>query len=308
MAEITAALVKELREKAGAGMMDCKKALTETGGDVEAAIDWLRKKGLSAAAKKAGRVAAEGLVGVVTDGTSGAVVEINAETDFVGRNDKFQGFVDTAARLSLGVEGDIARLATTAYPGTGHDVQGELTQLIATIGENMSLRRATRLSVGDGVVAGYVHGGVTPTLGKIGVLIALESTGDKAKLATLGKQLAMHVAAASPRSLSVADLDPAAVERERAVLTDQAGAQGKTPEIVAKMVEGRLRKFYQDVVLTEQTFVVDGETKIAKVIDNAAKDVGAPIKLTGFVRFQIGEGIEKVVTDFAAEVAAQAKV
>ena len=308
MAEITAALVKELREKAGAGMMDCKKALTETGGDVEAAIDWLRKKGLSAAAKKAGRVAAEGLVGVVVEGTSGAVVEINAETDFVGRNDTFQGFVDTAARLSLGVEGDIARLATAAYPGTGRDVQGELTQLIATIGENMSLRRATKLSVGEGVVAGYVHGGVTPTLGKIGVLIALESTGDKAKLAALGKQLAMHVAAASPRSLSVADLDPAAVERERAVLTDQAGAQGKTPEIVAKMVEGRLRKFYQDVVLTEQTFVVDGETKIAKVIDNAAKDIGAPVKLTGFVRFQIGEGIEKVVTDFAAEVAAQAKV
>ncbi len=299
MAEITAALVKELREKSGAGMMDCKKALTETSGDVEAAVDWLRKKGLSAAAKKAGRVAAEGLVGVVSSGTEGAVVEVNAETDFVGRNETFQKFVERASKLALATEGNVAKMST--------EVQAELTQLIATIGENMSLRRAKKLSVGKGVVASYVHTPVTPTLGKIGVLVALESAGDPAKLAAFGKQLAMHVAATNPQSVSVAELDPAAVERERAVLTDQAAGSGKTPEIVAKMVEGRLRKFYQDVVLLEQTFVIDGETKVAKALEAAGKDAGAPVKVAGIARFQLGEGIEKKESDFAAEVAAQLK-
>lgn len=308
MAEITAALVKELREKTGAGMMDCKKALTETSGDLEASIDWLRKKGLSAAAKKAGRVAAEGLVGVAVEGTAGAVVEVNSETDFVARNETFQSFVATVAKLALSNDGDMARIASAAYPGTGRDVQGELTNLIATIGENMSLRRSRRLSVSNGIVASYVHTAVAPSLGKIGVLVALESTGDKAKLAAFGKQLAMHVAAANPQSIAIADLDPAAVARERQVQTDLAAQSGKAADIVAKMVEGRLRKFYQDVVLTEQTYVIDGETKVAKAIDAAAKDVGAPVKVAGFARFQLGEGIEKKQDDFAAEVAAQAGV
>ena len=306
MAEITAALVKELREKTGAGMMDCKKALNETGGDLEAAIDWLRKKGLSAAAKKAGRVAAEGLVGVVANGTAGALVEVNSETDFVARNDTFQAFVQVAAQQALANDGDIAKVATAPYPGTGRDVQGELTNLIATIGENMSLRRARRLAVSQGVVASYVHTAVAPSLGKIGVLVALESAGDNAKLAAFGKQLAMHVAAANPQSVSTADLDPTAVERERKVQLEVAGQTAKTPEIAAKMVEGRLRKFYQDVVLMEQTYVIDGETKVAKAIEAAAKDAGAPIKVTGFARFALGEGIEKKQDDFAAEVAAQA--
>ena len=307
MAEITASLVKELREKTGAGMMDCKKALGETAGDVEKAVDWLRTKGLSAASKKAGRVAAEGLVGVAADGTRGAVVEVNAETDFVGRNDQFQKFVAAATRLALENGGDLAKVATAPFPGTGRDVQGELTNLIATIGENMSLRRAASLSVSDGVVVAYTHNAVAPDLGKIGVLVALESTGDKAKLGTLAKQLAMHVAATNPQSLTVADLDQAAIERERAVLAEKAGQQGKTAEIVAKMVEGGLRKFHQEVVLLEQAFVMDGKTKVSKVVEDAAKLVGGPVRLVGFLRFALGEGIEKKSEDFAAEVAAQLK-
>ena len=307
MAEITASLVKELREKTGAGMMDCKKALGETAGDVEKAVDWLRTKGLSAASKKAGRVAAEGLVGVAADGTRGAVVEVNAETDFVGRNDQFQKFVAAATKLALDNGGDLAKVAAAPFPGTGRDVQGELTNLIATIGENMSLRRAASLSVSDGVVVAYTHNAVAPDLGKIGVLVALESTGDKAKLGTLGKQLAMHVAATNPQSLTVADLDQAAIERERAVLAEKAGQQGKTAEIVAKMVEGGLRKFHQEVVLLEQAFVMDGKTKVSKVVEDAGKQVGGPVRLAGFLRFALGEGIEKKSEDFAAEVAAQLK-
>jgi len=307
MAEITASLVKELREKTGAGMMDCKKALGETAGDVEKAVDWLRTKGLSAASKKAGRVAAEGLVGVAADGTRGAVVEVNAETDFVGRNDQFQKFVAAATKLALENGGDLAKVAAAPFPGTGRDVQGELTNLIATIGENMSLRRAASLSVSDGVVVAYTHNAVAPDLGKIGVLVALESTGDKAKLGALGKQLAMHVAATNPQSLTVAELDQAAIERERAVLAEKAGQQGKTAEIVAKMVEGGLRKFHQEVVLLEQAFVMDGKTKVSKVVEDSAKQVGAPVRLTGFLRFALGEGIEKKSEDFAAEVAAQLK-
>ena len=307
MAEITASLVKELREKTGAGMMDCKKALGEVQGDIEKAIDWLRTKGLSAASKKAGRVAAEGLVGATASGTKGALLEVNAETDFVGRNDQFQKFVGTATKIALDSAGDLEKVKTTAFPGSGRDVQGELTNLIATIGENMSLRRAAMLSVSDGVVVGYMHNAVAPDLGKIGVLVALESTGDKAKLAALAKQLAMHVAAVNPLSLSVAELDQAAIERERAILSEKAGQAGKTPEIIAKMVEGGLRKFHQEVVLLEQAFVMDGKTKVSKVVDDAAKLVGAPVKIAGFLRFALGEGIEKKSEDFAAEVAAQLK-
>ena len=304
MAEITASLVKELREKTGAGMMDCKKALGEVAGDVEKAIDWLRTKGLSAAAKKAGRVAAEGLVGVVASGSRGAVLEVNAETDFVGRNEMFQKFVGETTRLALDNAGDMAKIAAAPFPGTGRDVQGELTHLIATIGENMSLRRAAMLSVSDGVVASYVHNKVTPELGKIGVLVALESTGDKAKLEALAKQLAMHVASANPQSLTIEDLDNAAVERERAVLSEKAGQTGKAADIIAKMVEGGIRKFQQEVVLLEQAFIM---TKVSKVVDEAGKQVGAPVRLAGYLRFALGEGIEKKSEDFAAEVAAQLK-
>jgi elongation factor Ts len=307
MAEITASLVKELREKTGAGMMDCKKALNEVQGDLEKAVDWLRTKGLSAAAKKAGRVAAEGLVGVIANGTRGAVLEVNAETDFVGRNEQFQKFVGTATKIALDTAGDMAKIAATPFPGSGRDVQGELTNMIATIGENMSLRRAASLSVSDGVVVAYTHNSVAPDLGKIGVLVALESTGDKAKLSPLAKQLAMHVAAARPQSLTVADLDQAAIERERAVLAEKAGQSGKAADIIAKMVEGGLRKFHQEVVLLEQAFVIDGKTKVAKVVDEAAKQVGAPVRIAGFLRFELGEGIEKKSEDFAAEVAAQLK-
>lgn len=307
MAEITASLVKELREKTGAGMMDCKKALGETAGDVEKAVDWLRTKGLSAASKKAGRVAAEGLVGVAASGTRGAVIEVNAETDFVGRNDQFQKFVSTATKLALANGGDLAKVAAAPFPDTGRDVQGELTNLIATIGENMSLRRAAALSVSDGVVVAYTHNTVAPDLGKIGVLVALESTGDKAKLAALGKQLAMHVAATNPQSLTVAELDQGAIERERAILAEKAGQSGKAADIVAKMVEGGLRKFHQEVVLLEQLFVIDGKSRVSKVVEDAGKEGGAPVRLAGFLRFALGEGIEKKSEDFAAEVAAQLK-
>ena len=307
MAEITASLVKELREKTGAGMMDCKKALNEVAGDLEKAVDWLRTKGLSAASKKAGRIAAEGLVGVAANGTRGAVVEVNSETDFVGRNEQFQKFVAAVTRLALDNGGDLAKTAAAPFPGTSRDVQGELTNLIATIGENMSLRRAAMLSVSDGVVMAYTHNAVAPDLGKIGVLVALESEGDKAKLAGLAKQLAMHVAATNPQSLTVAELDQAAIERERGVLAEKAGQTGKAADIIAKMVEGGLRKFHQEVVLLEQAFVIDGKTKVSKVVDDAAKQVGAPVRLAGFLRFALGEGIEKKSEDFAAEVAAQLK-
>jgi elongation factor Ts len=304
MAEITAALVKELRDKTGAGMMDCKRALTETGGDLEAAVDWLRKKGLAAAAKKAGRVAAEGLIGVVAQGARGAMVEVNAETDFVARNEQFQDFVRRVADVALADDGDVERVRTASYPGGG-TVGDKLTNLVATIGENMSLRRAAALKVAKGVVASYVHSAAAPGLGKIGVLVALESAGDEGKLLALGKQLAMHVAAANPQALSIAEVDPKALERERGVLREQAAATGKPPAVVEKMVEGRLRKYYEDVVLLEQLYVVDGESRVSAVIERAAKEVGAPVKLAGFRRFALGEGIERKETDFAAEVAAQ---
>jgi elongation factor Ts len=305
MAEITAALVKELREKTGAGMMDCKKALAETAGDLENAVDWLRKKGLAAAAKKAGRVAAEGLVGVATRGKVGAVVEVNSETDFVARNEAFQGFVRTVAELAL-KSGEVEALKAASYPG-GKAVGDALTDLIAKIGENMNLRRVARLEVGNGAVVSYVHSALTPGLGKIGVLVALESTAPAEQLAELGKQLAMHVAAAKPDYLDIASVDKAALDRERDVLRAQDKAQGKAADIVEKMVEGGLRKFYEQAVLVEQLFIIDGKTKVTKVIEAAGKSAGAPIRVAGFVRFALGEGIDKGGSDFAAEVAAQLK-
>jgi elongation factor Ts len=302
MAEITAALVKELREKTGAGMMDCKKALSETGGDLEAAIDWLRKKGLAAAAKKAGRVAAEGVVAVAVKGTVGAVIELNSETDFVARNDAFQALAKNAADIALGKGGDVAAIGNAAL-GSGQTVQAALTDLIAKIGENMNLRRAAAVSVANGVVTSYVHNAYAPGLGKIGVLVGLESTGDAGKLEAVAKQLAMHIAAAAPQALSIEAIDPALVARERDVLAEKARASGKPANIIEKMVEGGLRKFYQEAVLLEQTSVMDGETKIADVVAKAAKDVGAPVTLKGFVRMALGEGVEKKEDDFAAEVA-----
>jgi len=301
---ITASLVKDLRTATGAGMKDCKKALTETDGDLAAAIDWLRKKGLSAAAKKASRVASEGLVGVSSTGTVGTLIEVNSETDFVARNEDFQGFVKTLAGLAASAD-DIEALGGMDYPSTGRSVNEELTHNIATIGENMSLRRMDKLSVSEGAVITYVHNAVTDGLGKIGVLVALESTASSDALTALGKQLAMHVAAAAPASLSADDLDPEMMARERQILVDQAIQSGKPADIAEKMVEGRMKKFMKEVVLLEQTFVIDGETEVRKVIENAARDAGAPITMTGFARFNLGEGIEKEESDFAAEVAAQ---
>jgi translation elongation factor Ts len=305
MAEVSAALVKELREKTGAGMMDCKRALAETAANLEDAIDWLRKKGLSAAAKKAGRIAAEGLIAVAASGGRGAVVEVNAETDFVARNESFQKFAATVGAIALDAAGDLEQIKSAPYPGTGRNVGEELTHMVATIGENMSLRRAAALTVSPGVVASYVHNALAPGLGKIGVLVALESAAAPDKLLALGRQLAMHVAAANPQATEIADVDPAAVDRERNILAEQARASGKPEEIIAKMVEGRLRKFYEDVVLLEQTYVIDGESKVRAAVQIAAKELGAPVRVAGFVRYALGEGIERNKSDFAAEVAAQ---
>jgi elongation factor Ts len=306
MAEITAALVKELREKTGAGMMDCKKALTETNGDIEAGVDWLRKKGLSQAAKKAGRVAAEGLIGVAASGPKGAMVEVNAETDFVARNDSFQAVVRDAASAALEQGGDVEKIKTAKAGGA--TIADKLTNLVATIGENMGLRRGVALQVKNGVVASYVHSAVAPGLGKIGVLVAIESTGDAAKLQALGKQIAMHVAAANPQSLSITEVDPAALKRERDILSEQALASGRPANVIEKMVEGRLRKYYEETVLLEQLYVVDGESRVSAVVEKAAKEIGAPVTISGFRRFALGEGIERKESDFAAEVAAQAQI
>ncbi|MCZ6636731.1 MAG: translation elongation factor Ts [Alphaproteobacteria bacterium] len=305
MADITAALVKQLRDKSGAGMMDCKTALTESNSDVEAAVDWLRTKGLAAASKKAGRVAAEGLVACAVSDGKGVVVEVNSETDFVARNEDFQEFVGGVAEVALSVDGDVDRLKTADFPGAGKAVAEKLTDMVSTIGENLNLRRSQGIEVKDGVVAHYVHSAIVPGLGKIGVLVALESAGDKDKLTTLGKQIAMHVAATNPLAITTDNLDPADIERERAVLTEQARETGRPDDIIAKMVEGRLRKFFEEVVLAEQVFVIDGETKIGKVIEAAAEDVGAPVAITGFIRFALGDGVEREEKDFAAEVAQQ---
>ena len=306
MAEITAGLVKDLREKTGAGMLDCKKALTETSGDLEAAVDWLRKKGLAAAAKKAGRVAAEGLVAVAAAGPRGAIVEVNAETDFVARNEQFQSFAKAAAEVALAQGGDLERTKSAAFPGGG-TVTEKLTALVATIGENMGMRRATGLAVPKGVVVSYVHNAIAPGLGKIGVLVALESGGDAGKLGALGKQIAMHVAAANPTALDVGSVDPALLARERAILVEQAAASGKPPQVIDKMVEGRVRKYYEETVLLEQVYVVDGESRVKDVVAKMAKELGVDVKLAGFRRFALGEGVEKKHEDFAAEVAAQLK-
>ena len=306
MAEITAAMVKDLRDRSGAGMMDCKKALNETNGDFEAAIDWLRAKGLATAAKKSGRVAAEGLVGVAVKGTKGAAVEVNSETDFVAKNDQFQGFVRAVTELALTTGEDVAALLAAAYPGGSGTVQEVLTNNVATIGENQSVRRAAVVSVDQGVVASYVHNAAADGLGKIGVLVALESAAPADQLNALGKQLAMHIAAANPLALSEAELDQAVVERERSIAREKAAASGKPAEIIEKMIEGGIRKFQQENTLLGQVFVIDGKTKISGVIAQAGKAAGSPITLKQYVRFQLGEGIEKAESDFAAEVAAAA--
>ena len=302
MAEITAALVKDLREKTGAGMMDCKKALTEANGDLEAAIDWLRKKGLSAAAKKSGRIAAEGLVAVASAPNKAAMVEINAETDFVARNEAFQVFVETVAKIALEVGDDLATINATAYPGTGRTVAEELVHMVATIGENMNLRRAKVLTVKKGVVATYMHQSLRPGVGKIGVLAAVEGDGEIGALETLGRQIGMHVAATRPEALDTDSVSPEALAREKSVLIEQARASGKPENILEKMVEGRIRKYYEEVVLLEQVWVHDGESRVRAVV----KKAGAT--LVGFERFALGEGIEKPKEDFAAEVAATAGV
>jgi elongation factor Ts len=305
MTNISAGMVKDLRDKTGAGMMDCKAALGQTKGDVEAAIDWLRKKGLAKAAKKAGRIAADGLIGVATAKGRGAVVEVNSETDFVARGGEFQSFVGKAAKRALEEEGDLERLLASSFEG-GVTASEALATLVAKIGENMTVRRSAAISVSPGIVASYIHNAVAPDLGKIGVLVALESSADTEKLSGLGKQLAMHVAAANPLALSIDALAPEVVARERAIYADQARQSGKPENVIEKMIEGRLRKFYEESVFLSQVFVIDGETPVAKVLERAAKDFGAPVRLVGFVRFAVGEGIEKVTTDFAAEVKATA--
>ena len=307
MAEVTAGMVKELRERSGAGMMDCKKALAETGGDMEAAVDWLRAKGLAAAAKKSGRTAAEGLVGVVVLGTMGAVVEVNSETDFVAKNEQFQDFVRNVAQLTLATGGDIEQLAAAIYPGGG-TVQEKLTSNIATIGENQSLRRAALLEVSEGAVISYVHNAVAPGMGKIGVLVALEGSAPAETLQALGKQIAMHIAAANPQALHADELDAELIARERAIAAEKAKESGKPANIVEKMVDGAIAKFKKEAALLSQIFVMDNKTPIADVVASAAKDCGAPVHLKAFKRFQLGEGIEKATSDFAAEVAAASGV
>ncbi|GGB60435.1 elongation factor Ts [Roseibium aquae] len=299
---ITAAMVKELREKSGAGMMDCKKALAENNGDMEAAVDWLRTKGLAKAAKKAGRVAAEGLVGVASEGNKAAVIELNSETDFVARNEGFQDLVGKIALAALGTGGTLE--AVSASDIDGKPATDAITDAIATIGENMTLRRTAKLEVSEGVVASYIHGAVSEGKGKIGVLVALQSSGDAAKLEALGRQIAMHVAASSPLSLNTEELDQAVIEREKSVFVEQARESGKPDNIIEKMVEGRLRKFYEEVTLVKQAFVIDPDKTVEQAVDALAKELGTDVKLTGFVRFALGEGIEKEEQDFAAEVAA----
>lgn len=293
--------IRDLREKTGAGMMDCKKALTENNGDMEAAIDWLRKKGLAAAAKKSGRVAAEGLVAVYTDGQKGAVVEVNSETDFVARNDQFQALVSTIAKTAIS-HSDYESVGKAAFPATGRSVAEEVAATVGSIGENLVFRRAAFLQVEQGIVASYIHNAVKPDLGKIGILVGLKSTGDKEKLSAFGKQLAMHIAAARPESLNVENLDKKLIERERQIFSEKASASGKPANIIEKMVEGSLRKYYEEVVLLEQVFVIDGKLKVSEVLKNAEKEIGAPVEISGFVRFQLGEGIEKEQSDFAEEV------
>jgi elongation factor Ts len=302
MATISAAMVKELRETTGAGMMDCKAALTENGGDMQASIDWLRKKGLSKAAKKAGRVAAEGLIGAMTSGTKGVVVEVNSETDFVARNDQFQGLVKMIAQVALHAGADVEKIKATKVGSA--TVEAAINDAIATIGENMSLRRAASLEVGKGVVASYVHGAVIDGAGKMGVIVALESAGKADELAALGRQIAMHVAAANPLALDASGLDPDVVKREKDVLADKYRQQGKPENVIEKIVESGLKTYYKEVCLLEQAFIHDTGKSVAQAVKEAEGKVGGPVKIAGFVRYALGEGIEKAESDFAAEVAA----
>ena len=307
MAEITAALVKELREKSGVGMMDCKRALQENNGEMEASMDWLRTKGLAKAAKKADRVAAEGLVAAAVRndgvGMTAAVIELNAETDFVARNELFQNAARSIAEIALDVDGDVEAIAAAKTPN-GETVSEAISHLIATVGENMQLRRAARFVVGEGAIASYIHNATAPNLGRIGVLVAIEGAGDQAQITELGRKIAMHVAATAPLSLSTADLDPAAVEKERGIFTEQALESGKPPNVVEKMVEGRIRKFYEEVVLLKQAFVMSPDQTIEQLVADTGKALGTSLAVKGFVRLALGEGVEKKVEDFAAEVAA----
>ena len=305
---LSASMVKELRNKSGAGMMDCKKALQETNGNMEEAVDWLRKQGLSAVAKKSNRVAAEGLIGITVKGNIGSIIEINSETDFVARNELFQNFVTICSELAISSNEDILALKNMSYPNSNRTVDEELTHNIATIGENMNIRRSELLMVPKGVVISYIHNSVKEGLGRLGVLVGIESEADQASLSTIGKQIAMHIAATSPQSLNIEDLDQTVVERERQVLVDQAIASGKSSEIAEKMVTGRMQKFYQDVVLNEQISVIDGETKIKDVIKTLERDLNTSVKIIDFKKFTLGEGIEVGVNDFAAEVAATAGI
>ncbi|PZN95540.1 MAG: elongation factor Ts [Alphaproteobacteria bacterium] len=308
MADITAAMVKDLRDRTGAGMMDCKKALNETSGDMEAAVDWLRTKGLAAAAKKAGRTAAEGLIGVTVAGKRGAMVEVNSETDFVAKNETFQGFVRTVTDIASQLGSDVATLLAASYPESDGSVHDKLTHNVATIGEHQSLRRAAIVEVSEGVVTSYVHNATASGLGKIGVLVGLESSAPADVLEPLGKQIAMHIAAANPLALDETGLDQALVERERAIAREKAATSGKPAEIIEKMIEGGVRKYAQENSLLTQVFVIDGKSKVADIVANAAKAAGTPITISSFVRLQLGEGIEREEKDFAAEVAAAAGV
>ncbi|MBC8131249.1 MAG: elongation factor Ts [Rhizobiaceae bacterium] len=303
---VTAAMVKELREKSGAGMMDCKTALSETSGDMEAAVDWLRAKGISKADKKSSRTAAEGLIGAASAGTKAIVVEVNSETDFVARNEAFQTIVRTVAEVGLATDGTVDAVASATYTGTSKTVAETITEAVGTIGENMTLRRSATLTVSDGVVATYIHNQVADGLGKMGVLVALESAGDMTALLAFGRQVAMHVAATNPLALNAADVDQAVAEREKAIFIEQARESGKPDAIIEKMVEGRMRKFYEEVVLLSQAFVINPDLTVEKALKEAEKDFGAPATITGFVRFALGEGIEREKSDFAAEVAAAA--
>ena len=307
MAEITVAMVKELRETTGAGMLDCKKALVEAGADMEKAVDWLRKKGLASAAKKSSRIAAEGLVAVAIEGNKGAVVEVNSETDFVAKNDIFQDYVADAAIVALKNDGDIDKMKACNCPKCGKTFGERLTDMIAKIGENMNLRRAKVISVNNGLVCSYIHNAAKEGLGKIGVLVALESSADKAKLADLGKHIAMHIAASAPIALNIEAVPAEAVAHEKSIFAEQAAASGKPANIIEKMVEGRIRKFYEEVVLEEQAYIMDPDKKVKAVIADAAKDAGAEIKLTDYAFFKLGDGLQKKEEDFAAEVAAQLK-
>ena len=302
MAPVPAALVKRLRDQTGAGMMDCKAALTESGGDFEAAVDWLRKKGLAAAAKKAGRVASQGLVGVEVSGRRGAVVEVNSETDFVARNQEFQALVRAITHLALETGGDRDRLMQARVPASGRSVADEITQAVAVIGENINLRRSAAVKVDEGVVGSYVHGALAPGLGTIGVLVGLHSSGDPERLAALGKQLAMHVAAARPQAVSIDRLDAATLARERAIYADQARASGKPDNIIDKIVEGRVRRFYEEAVLLEQPFVIEPDLKVKDAIDRVAEEIGSSIAVIEFVRFALGEGISGPSSELAEEV------